>query len=185
MPALALIGKTSSTPSSSAAAASTAASSALLSRSTLLTAQTTGVSALAASSALEMKRSPGPTPSSRVDHEQHDVGVGDLALDAALHALGEGVAGALHAGQVGEHELPARVGVGGDAADRAAGGLGALGDDRDVRADDRVDERRLAGVRPAGEADEAGPCCAHAWPLQLAITCSCRASISPSSVSWS
>ena len=42
-----------------------------------------------------------------------------------------------------------------NAADRPPGGLRAVGDDRDLLADDRVDERRLADVRPAGERDEA------------------------------
>jgi hypothetical protein len=41
-----------------------------------------------------------------VEHEQHGVGLVELVLDAALHALGQRVARALHARQVGEHELP-------------------------------------------------------------------------------
>ena len=87
-----------------------------------------------------------------VDDEQGGVGVGQLALDAALHALGERVARALHAGQVDEHELVPRAG--GDAADRPARRLRLVGDDRHLLADEAVDERRLADVRPPGERDE-------------------------------
>ena len=101
-----------------------------------------------------MKRSPGPTPCSPLTTISAASESRELALDAPLHALGERVARALHAGQVDEHQL-AVVAVGGDAADRAAGRLRLVGDDRDLGADDRVDERRLADVRPAGERDEA------------------------------
>ena len=71
--------------------------------------------------------------------------------------------------------------VGGDAADRAAGGLRAVGDDRDVGADDRVDQRRLAGVRTPGEADEARSRRGLAH-FSDAMTFACSASISPSVV---
>ena len=79
-----------------------------------------------------MKRSPGADPLLAVDDEQGDVGVGQLALDPLLHALGEDVARALHAGQVDEDQLPLGLEVGGDAADRPAGRLRADRDDRDV-----------------------------------------------------
>ena len=52
-----------------------------------------------------MKRSPGPTPSSPLMTNSASVGVGELALDPALHPLGEHVAGPLHAGQVDEDQL--------------------------------------------------------------------------------
>ena len=103
-----------------------------------------------------MKRSPGPIALLAVDDEQHRVGALELVLDPALHALGEHVARALDPGQVDEHQLPAPGEIGGDPAARAAGGLRAVGDDRHLGADDRVDERRLADVRAPGEADEAG-----------------------------
>ena len=73
------------------------------SRSTLLTATTTGTPARA--------RALGDEAVARADallaveHEQRGVGVGQLALDAPLHALGQRVARALDAGQVDEHEL--------------------------------------------------------------------------------
>ena len=54
-----------------------------------------------------MKRSPGPTPCSPLIDQQDDVGVGELALDPALHPLGEHVARPLHPGQVDEDQLPA------------------------------------------------------------------------------
>ena len=105
-----------------------------------------------------MKRSPGPDALLAVDHEEDDVGVGQLALDPALHPLGEDVARALHAGKVDEDELALGLEVGGDAADRPARRLRPAGDDRDVGADEGVDQGRLADVGPAGEPDEAGAC---------------------------
>ena len=66
------------------------------------------------------------------------------------------------------------------AADRAARGLRLVGDDRHLLADERVDERRLADVRPAGERDEA-----RAGHFTHETISACRASISPWSVSWS
>ncbi len=88
-----------------------------------------------------------------VEHQQRGVGVGQLLLHAPGHARGQRVARALHAGQVDEHHLALAARA--DAADRAARGLRAIGDDRDLVFDDRVDERRLADVRPARERDEA------------------------------
>ena len=115
-----------------------------------------------------------------VEHQQRGVGVAELALDAALHALRQRVARALHAGQVDEHEL--RVAAHRDAADRAARRLRLVGDDRDLLADDRVDERRLADVRAAGERDETRARVRHYGVTQAMIS-RCTASISPSSVS--
>ena len=66
------------------------------------------------------------------------------------------------------------AGPGGDAADRAAGGLRLVGDDRDLLAHERVDERRLADVGPARERDEA-----RAGHLTQETISACRASISP------
>ena len=73
-----------------------------------------------------------PHPLLPVDDQERDVGVGQLALDPALHALGEDVARPLHAGQVDQDQLGAGRGVGGDAADRPPGRLRARGDDRDA-----------------------------------------------------
>ena len=63
------------------------------------------------------------------------------------------------------HSLGAR----GDAADRAARRLRLVGDDRDLVADDRVDERRLADVRPPGERDEAGARASSQPPHDLGL----------------
>ena len=100
-----------------------------------------------------MNRSPGPTPLLAVEHQQRDVGVGELLLDAPGHARGERVAGSLHARQVDEHHLA--VAARAHAADRPPRGLRTIGDDRHLLSDDRVDERRLAHVRPAGQRHEA------------------------------
>ena len=105
-----------------------------------------------------MNRSPGPTPCCAVDHQQRRIGVGQLLLDTPLHALGQRVARPLDPGQVDEHHLPPAARIGRDPADRPPRGLRAVGDDRDLGADDRVRQRRLADVGPAGEADEPGAC---------------------------
>ena len=63
----------------------------------------------------------------------------------------------LHPGQIDQHELPPRLGVGGHSAHGPPCRLRAAGDDRDPAADDRVDQRRLADVRPPGEPDESRP----------------------------
>ena len=92
-----------------------------------------------------------------VDDQQAAVRIGELVLDPVLHPFGELVARTLDARQVNEDQLP--VGPVGDAADRPPGRLGLVGDDRDLGADDRVGQRRLADVRPAGKGDEARAGC--------------------------
>ena len=104
-----------------------------------------------------MKRSPPPLRSAPFSTNSAASQSAELALDAPLHALGERVAGLLHAGQVHEHELK-RLALAlsvDDPADRPPRGLRLVRDDRHLRADERVDERRLADVRPAGDRDEA------------------------------
>ena len=175
VPFFALIGKISPGTPSSSAATRPAATRAGSSRSTLFTAVTAGRPESATARA--MKRSPGPTCGVGGQHEQHGVGVGQRVLHAPLHPLGHRVARALHARQVHQHQLP--VLARGDAPDLPAGGLGLVGDDRHLLAHHPVHQRRLAGVRAAGQGDEARP---HRSP---SITRSWSASISPSSVSWS
>ena len=105
----------------------------------------------------------GADPLAGVDDEQDRVEiVGDRLVDAVLHPLGERVDRPLPAGQVDEHEL--RVRLRPDAADAVAGRVRHLRDDRDLLAGERVDERRLADVRPSGDGDEAGP---HAGRFQV------------------
>ena len=147
-PVSALTGNISPGTPRSAAAWSAATVRGLSSRSTLLSAVTQGTPAFRIACA--MKRSPGPISCSPFRTNSTASASGQRALDAPLHALGERVARALDAGQVDEHELP--VVAGRDAADLAPRRLRLVGDDRHLAADDPVDERRLAGVRPAGSA---------------------------------
>ena len=74
-------------------------------------------------------------------------------LDAVLHSCRERVDRLLPAGQVDEHEL--RVVTGPDAADPMPGRVRDARHDRHLLARERVDERRLADVRAAGDGDEA------------------------------
>ena len=189
--------------SSASASCRVAATRPFSARSTLLTAIVTGTFAPLSSAGDEAVA--GTQALLGVDDQQAAVGVGQLVLDAVLHPLGERVARALHAGQVDEDQLP--VGAGGDAADRAPGRLGLVGDDRHLGADDRVGERRLADVRAPGQRDEAradrrrpgeiGPgrigrgqiagqiAVRSRGQLTHRISSAWSASISPSSVSWS
>ena len=70
------------------------------------------------------------------------------------HRLVEPAARLEDARRVDEDDL--RVVVRGDAAHDGARRLHLVGDDRDLRADQPVDQRRLAGVRRADQRDEAG-----------------------------
>ena len=92
-------------------------------------------------------------PLARREDEQHRVDVLERLVDGALHPLGHRVERALEAGQVDEHELVVLAVR--DARDAAPRRLRLVGDDRDLAARERVDERRLADVRPAGDCDEA------------------------------
>ena len=121
------------------------------SRSTLLTAITTGTPS--AKTRWAMKRSPAPIRSRQSTTNSTRVDVLERRVDGALHALGERVERPLEAGQVGEHELVV-VAVR-DPEDPPARRLRLVGDDRHLAAAERVDERRLADVRPARDGDEA------------------------------
>src|SRR5205807_5068514 len=81
------------------------------------------------------------------------------------------------AGQVDSDHLP--VVVRRDPADRAAGGLRTVRDDRDLLAHQPVQQGRLPDVRPSGERNEPGT--RHSD----ATIRSWSASISPASASWS
>ena len=119
------------------------------SRSILFSARIAGVPALARSS--RMKSSPGPRSSaaSRTKRTRSavDEGVGGVADHRRVHP----VLGPVDAGRVDQREL--RVRPAGDAEDALAGGLGLVGDDRDLFADEGVDQRGLAGVGPAHDRD--------------------------------
>ena len=88
-------------------------------------------------------------------HQQGRLDVLECRIDRPLHALGQRIERALEARQIGEHELVV-VAVG-DPEDPAAGGLGLVRDDCDLAAAERVDERRLADVRPPRDRREARP----------------------------
>ena len=100
-----------------------------------------------------MKRSPGPTPCSPLSiSSAASAPSSSCCTRAAMRAVSAS-RGRCTPGRststIWQSPLVAH------AADRAPRGLRAVGDDRDLLADDRVDERRLADVRPAGERDEA------------------------------
>ena len=88
-----------------------------------------------------------------VDDQHHRVEILERRVDGALHPLGQRVERPLEARQVGEHELVV-VAVR-DPEDAPPGRLRLVGDDRHLAAADRVHERRLPDVRPAGDRDEA------------------------------
>ena len=90
----------------------------------------------------------------RVEHEEHCIDLLEGRVDGALHVLCQGVARALEAGQIRQHQLVV-VAVR-DAEDSPAGGLRLVGRDCHLRACEGVHERRLAHVRPSRDGDEAG-----------------------------
>ena len=87
-----------------------------------------------------------------VDQEHEQVGVGRGAPGGGDHRPVEAALGREQPGRVDEHDL--RLASGQDAAHGRAGGLRLAGDDRDLLADQRIDEGRLAGVGRADDGDE-------------------------------
>ena len=123
---------------------------------------------------------PGADALLGVEDQQRGVRTLELLLDAPGHAGRQRVPRALHPGQVDEHDLGLAALV--NPADRTAGRLGAVGDDRDLLTHDDVDEGRLAHVRPARERHEAAA--GHGEGGWVRFNSSaCSASISPESVS--
>ena len=100
-----------------------------------------------------MKRSPPPTPIAGREHEEDDVDVLEGRVHGRLHPLRQLVHRLLEAGQVDEHELVVLAVR--DAVDPASRGIRNGRGDRDLLADERVHERRLAHVRAARDGDEA------------------------------
>ena len=96
----------------------------------------------------------GADPLPRREDEQNCLHLLERGVDRLLHALGQLVERPLEAGQVGEDELVV-VAVR-DPEDAPPGRLRLVGDDGDLAAAERVDERRLADVRPAGDGDDPG-----------------------------
>ena len=87
-----------------------------------------------------------------VEHEQDGIDVAQAVVDRALHAPRERVERPLESRQVDEHDL--EVVAVHDAECALARRLRLVGDDRDVRARERVRERGLADVRAPRETDE-------------------------------
>ena len=123
------------------------------SRSTLFSAITTGTP----SAKTRWRRSGRRRRSARGRRGRSSDGVDVLErrVDRALHPLGQRVERPLEAraGRRGRAGSPSPFAI---AADPAPRRLRLVGDDRDLAAAERVDERRLADVRPAGDGDEAG-----------------------------
>ena len=87
----------------------------------------------------------------------HLIGIAGPAPGRIHHRPVEPPARREDAGRVDEHELAGAHD--GDAAQRRARRLHLAVDDRDLGADQRIDQRRLAGVRRADHGDEAAACC--------------------------
>ena len=151
-PVRAEIGKISAAGPARPPAASAASSRARESRSTLLTAIVDGHRCTSAS-VPAMKRSPGPTPCWPLSISSTASAPSSSCWTRLAMPRGERVARTLHARQVHEHDLASRRCC--DAADRPAGRLRAVGDDRHLLADERVQERRLADVRAPRQRHEA------------------------------
>ena len=111
-----------------------------------------------------------------IDHEQNDVDVRERLVDALGHPSRQSITRDLDTGQVREDQLPvAAVGDTGDATPRR---LGPTRRDRDVLADDRVDQRALADIRPSGQADK---CATELHPRRVRDTAGCRQRLRPCS----
>ena len=101
-----------------------------------------------------MNRSPGPTFSVGRDAQPDDVDLGQGLAHDVVEPLAEQGARPVQPRGVDQDQLG--VGPVDDPADRVPGRLRLSRRDRDLVADERVGERRLAGVGPSDEAGEAG-----------------------------
>ena len=110
-----------------------------------------------------------------VDQQHDDVGVLGAAPGGGHHRLVEPALGLEDARRVDEDDL--RGAVGGDAAHDGARRLHLVGDDRDLGADEPVDQRRLAGIGRADQRDEAGAC-RRASPRQSPVVLRSRCHVS-------
>ena len=95
----------------------------------------------------------------RVDQERQHVGVSRRAPGGGDHRAVEAALRREEAGRVDEDDLG--LAAHHDAAHGRARRLRLAGDDRHLLADERVDQRRLAGVRRADQGDEAAAGRAH------------------------
>src|SRR3954451_9109204 len=94
----------------------------------------------------------GPDGSRGVEHEAHDVNVAERRLRGVVEPLAEERAGPVDARGIDEHDL--RVRPCEDAAHLRSRRLQLVRDDRDLRAEDAVEQRGLADVRPPDQRGE-------------------------------
>ena len=132
--------------------------------STLFTTRIFGVSTSARSPA--MKRSPGPIRAVASTSMQTTSTSPSVERARCVGALAEQRARPVDARRVEQDDLRRRGGA--HAPDLGAGGLRAVGDDRDLGAHELVHQRGLADVRPAHEGHEAGTedGCGHGIPIR-------------------
>src|SRR2546427_818952 len=95
-----------------------------------------------------------------VHDEANEVDLLDCAARGLLHEGTEPAGGRVEPGRVDEDDLRAREVL--DAGDPVARRLRARRDDRELLADEAIQEGRLARVRAADERNE--PCAGHGWP---------------------
>ncbi len=180
-PLRALIGKTSSTPSSSAAAASTGTSSLGPSPICLVHRADHRQPGSGSEQRPDDEAIAGANPLLAVDHDQSQIGVGQLTLDPPLHALGQDIARPLHARQVDQDQLAAQrrrsVGTPRIARRVVCGRTETIATREPTIALTSVDLPTLG--RPASPTKPA-----RVTPSR-ARTSACSSSISPPSVSWS
>ena len=97
----------------------------------------------------------GPLGLGGVDDQGDDVDLAERGHRDVDHAHVEAMQGAMHARGVDVDNLPVGTGVGAD--DPVARRLRLVGDDRQLGADEPVEQGRLTGVGPADQGDESGP----------------------------
>ena len=151
-PFFALIGNSSPWTPSSAASVSARSVRARSRRSTLLSTVTAGTPERLSASA--MKRSPGPISCS--PFSTNSAASASARARSTWRCMRSVSASRGRCTPGRSTSTSCQSSPGGDAADLAARGLRLVGHDRHLVAHDPVDQRGLAGVRPARERDEAG-----------------------------
>ncbi len=120
-------------------------------------------------------------PACRLDHEQHEIGIGKRTDGRPVHQPVHRTAGvAVQAGRVDEDNLLVLAGTDGEYP--VPRRLWLCGDDTHLPAQHRIDQRRFADVRPAHDGDETAaklvfthrPVPPSAWPACAARTAARR-----------
>ena len=140
--------------------------------STLLRTRISGCSRFSRPATMRSTRA--PTPGVGVDHQQDQVGVLGPGPGGGDHRPVEPALGREDARRVDQQDL--RVAVDRDAHQPGARGLRLGADDRDLLPDQRIDQRRLAGVGRADHRDEAaalGHCSCSSSAAAAAVSASC------------